>query len=954
MSSFDLSSFIHDLQNSIKGDVRFDSVSQSVYSVDASIFEVRPLGVAVPKDRDDLIRTVQVAAKHRVPIIPRGAGTGLTGACIGSGLIIDLSKSLKKILHIDYENEWALCEPGVVQSQLNEALSLQGYRLGPDTSTGNRATLGGMLGNNSAGANSLRYGKMCDHVESIELILSNGEVLQFEELDPSLWKEKCLENSTEGNIYRIAAQIARDYKEEILKRFPKIPRRVSGYNLDELLDPSKINLSKLIAGSEGTLGIVSQMKVKICKKPPYTALVVLHFHDVLESLQHVTSLLNFHPFGLEIVDGEVIRMGKVSPSMRGKLDWLKQEPESLLILQFDAEEESLLTDKLQSFEQWAATQHIGYARPCIRSVEEMAHVWEFRKSGLGLLMSRRSHSKAIAFIEDLSVHPNKIAGFIKRLKQYLKEQGKQAGMYGHAGAGLIHLRPYVDLKKPEETQKLVEMMEAVTDMVLEFGGSLTGEHGDGLLRSWLHEKFFGKKICQAFEKIKTAFDPTSTMNPGKIVHSKLPLQNLRAQQEKESLPFSTMLDFSSEGGFSFAVNMCNGNGQCRKPSSLMCPSFHASTDEWQTTRARAQALRHATNPGAFTNHDLYRVLDHCLECKGCKTECPSQVDMAKMKAEFLYHYQKKHGTPLRNHLFARIDKLNPMASLFPSLSNFFLERPLSRSLLSWLGLSEKRSLPSFAPKRFSSLVKSRNYLRSSKRKVVFFNDCFNEFNTPEIGLQSLHILELLGFDVIIPPWTCCGRPMISKGFLPQAKKQAESLSQLLLSFAEQGLPIIGLEPSCILTCQDDLFSLLPKESTKRISASCMTIDQFLASLIARKEFSLPFSLQKRQVKLHTHCHQKALVGSAPSLSVLRAVPGFTVSEIDSGCCGMAGSFGYEKEHYEMSMQIGSQRLFPAIQASSPGTVFIANGMSCRCQIQHGTQAKAQHLVEALTSSLLCN
>ncbi|MFT4552347.1 MAG: FAD/FMN-containing dehydrogenase/Fe-S oxidoreductase [Chlamydiales bacterium] len=947
---------IHDLEENLEGDVRFDAISKQIYSVDASIFEIQPIGVVLPKTEKDVITTVKIAAKHNIPITARGAGTGLTGGCIGKALIVDTSKYLSNILEINYDEEFAVCEPGVVQDQLNLALAAKGYRLGPDTSTGNRATIGGMIGNNSAGAHSLRYGKMVDHVEAVGLVLSNGDLINFEEIDEETWANKCQEKGREGEIYSQIRDTIKEYRQDILDNYPKIPRRVSGYNLDELVDRKSINLAKLITGSEGTLGIATKIRVKISKKPQCTALCALHFTDIVAALDLVPSLLEYDPYALEVIDGEVIKMGCVSPSMRGRLEWLSGEPDGLLVMEFDGNSKEELEKNISRFESWASHNNVGYKRSFLRTTAEQSHVWALRKAGLGLLMSRRTYSRAIAFIEDLAVAPEKIGAFIHKLREYLKEKGMSAGMYGHAGPGLVHVRPYVNLREPQEFDNMITMMKEVADMALDFGGALSGEHGDGLLRSWLNERMFGKRVIEAFIQVKQAFDPDKRMNPGKIIaHSPPSATNLRTNPALEPINIPTFLDFSQEGGFELAVDMCNGNAQCRKHNDLMCPSFHAHHDERHSTRARAQSLRSIVNgrvpKEAFTSHELHDVLDYCLECKGCKTECPSQVDMAKMKSEFLYQYQEKHGYSFRTSLFGNIGIVNQLGSLLPSLANFISGTRISKKMMALIGIAPERSLPAFSHERFSSWLSKQKEQAKSDKSVFLFVDTFTEFNCPEIGQAAYKLLTTLGYYVITQPWQCCGRPMLSKGMLKQAKVKAQNLIQSLHDHASKGIPIIGLEPSCILTIKDDLYSLVPESNALEVSKACITIDEFLAKLIEKGEFKLPFNKKELHIQVHTHCHQKSLVGSAPTLKVLRAVENFTVNEIDSGCCGLAGSFGYEKEHYKFSMKIGEDRLFPAIRKKNESTQVMANGMSCRSQISHGTQRKAKHLVEILFDAI---
>ncbi len=912
-----------DLKESIEGHVHFDSLTKKIYSVDASIFEMEPVGIIIPKNRQDIIAAVKIAKKHNVPIIPRGAATGITGGCIGKGLIIDTSTHLQNILEINYDEEYAICEPGVVQDRLNEALDSRGYRLGPDTSTGNRATLGGMVANNSAGGRSLRYGKMVDHVEAVEIILASGEACEFSA-------------GTKNPLVDEVTRIRDSYRTEIEKRFPKIPRRVSGYNLDELIKPEPLNLAKLIVGSEGTLGIITKIKVKISKKPLLTGQCLLFFEDMIAGMKQVPEILTHSPLSLEMIDDKIINLGRESPTMRGKLDWLPQDSKLIFVVEFDAPTLDALQEKLRRLE---SKNTLSLTDPAT-----LQNVRSLRKAGLGLLMSKRSYNNAIAFLEDISVSPEQLAPFMEKFRSYLQEKGKDAGIYGHAGSGCMHIRPYLDLRQPEEIALIKQMMLDISTLLLEHGGALSGEHGDGFIRSWLNKKMFGDKLYQAFVEVKNAFDPERRMNPGKIVEATFPQEELRITPQTKTVPLETFLDFSKEGGFPLAVDMCNGNGLCRKMENTMCPSFQATQEEFHGTRARAQSLRafiHGKLPTQkMDSHALYEVLDLCLSCKGCKTECPSQVDMAKMKAEFLHHYYKSHGAKWRDKLFAHIGDLYSIGSISPTLFNFF-----SKKTAVFLEITSDRPLPALASERFTSWF--RNYSQpNSNKSVVLFSDTFTEFTQPQIGKAAVKVLTTLGYHVIVPDWHCCGRPMISKGFLPQARKKAQKLIETLLPYAVQNIPIVGLEPSCLLTIKDDYPDLAKHPNMSQLIRACTTFDEFLST------HTLPLkALSPQEVLVHGHCHQKSLVGMQPTLDVLHAISGITPREIPSGCCGMAGSFGYEKEHADISKQIGELKLLPAVRAASPGSPIIASGTSCRSQIADFTPKEAIHLAEFIASLL---
>lgn len=944
-----------ELRESISGEVSFDAMVRKVYSVDASIYEIEPVGVVWPKTREDVIQAVRIANSHEVPIIARGAATGIVGGCIGKGLIIDTSKYLNRILHIDMGQEYALCEPGVVQDQLNAELASNGYRLGPDTSTGNRATLGGMIGNNSAGAYSLRYGKMVDHLEECELVLSSGEVLYFGPSDDAVYEAKRSLPGVEGRIYREIHRIQNDLSEDILAGFPDIPRRVSGYNFDELRKPGPLNVCKLITGSEGSLGVITRVKVRISPKPRATGLCIIHFRDLFAAFDSVGQLLSYKPLALEVMDRKVVEMGRLSPSMRGKLSWLKDNPDALFVAAFDGEDVDEVREKVNAFAADLVKRRIGYAHSCLFDPTEMANVWALRKSGLGLLLARRSYSRAIAFIEDLSVHPTKLGPLMRELDVLFHKYDKEAGCYGHAGPGCIHVRPYIDLGSESDRVVMRSMMEEAADIVLSLGGALSGEHGDGLTRSWLNKKMFGPKIYQGFIDLKRVFDPSGRMNPGKVISNQDFLDNLRFDPGMPKKSIETQFDYSAEGGLHLAVDMCNGNGQCRKREGLMCPSFQATLDERHSTRARAQSLRAIFNGRIgmeeWTGESLKEIMDLCLECKGCKMECPSEVDMAKLKAEFLYHYYGKHHRPLRDYLFGHIGKLNRLGSMTAPISNWIARRSVVKWLLGQIGIAPERDLPAFSSQRFSQWMEGCIAGPPGLERVALFNDSFTEFNVPQVGKAAYAVLRGLEFEVVVPPWTCCGRPLISKGLLKQAKKQAERLVDTFLPYAEEGMPIIGLEPSCILTIADDYPGLISTKEARLVASACITFDAYLSKMVDDDRFDLILRSDDRDVKVHGHCHQKSLVGMEATMNVLRALPHVDAEVINSGCCGVAGSFGYEQEHYELSRQIGELHLLPAVRASSPDTILIANGLSCRSQIAHGTGRTAIHLAEFIADRL---
>lgn len=944
------SEILKDLRNLTTCELRFDPISRKCYSVDASIYEVEPLGVAIPKTKQDVIQAIQIAYRHKVPIIARGAATGITGGCLGTGLILDLSKYLNKICEINIEKEYVICEPGVVQDALNGSLSPHGYRLGPDTSTGNRATLGGMLANNAAGSRSLHYGCMVDHVIETEIVLATGEVLKF---GPAA---SLPTQGLKGHIYAEILRLRDQYRNEIQARFPQIPRRVSGYNLDQLLKPGIPNIASLIVGSEGTLGIVTEMKLRISKKPRSLALAVLHFDNKVEAMFHIPNLLSFHPFSLEMIDDQILEIGRHTHQMKNKLEWLVNKPEAIFVAEFEGATPTDAHDKARFFANEMEKQKIGFAQVVLTNPEQMDNIWQVRKSGLGLLLSRRTYSRAIAFIEDLSIPPEKLAPFMAKFTKYLALQGKEAGIYGHVGSGCMHIRPYMDLRMEKEIELFQKMMLDVSDMILECGGAMSGEHGDGLIRSWLNQKMFGDKIYQAFLEVKKIFDPSNLMNPGKIVHGPPVNEHLRLDPHTKITPIKTFFDFHREGGFELAADLCNGNGLCRKKEGVMCPSFQVTQDEYDTTRARAQALRSIINgklpPDTICQPELLKILDLCIECKGCKSECPSQVDMAKMKAEVLYQHHQKYGYSFRSWLFGHVGTLFKLGFSFGNFFNKVTHSKLGKHLLDWVGITDKRNLPSVAPIRFSHWFQKNYIPHEGRKQVVLFNDTYTEFIAPEIGIAAVKVLHALGYHPILPPWKCCGRPLISKGILKQAQNYGKALVETLYPYANSGIPIVGIEPSCILTLKDEFRDLHLGIKAQSISEASKTFDEFVAEHVVRGKLPLVLRVEPSEVLLHGHCYQKALVGTKATLKVLKAIPGFEVREIDSGCCGMAGSFGYEKEHYPFSLKIAELKLLPAVRSASSRTQIVADGISCRTQIEHGSSRHAVHLAQFLASLIL--
>jgi FAD/FMN-containing dehydrogenase/Fe-S oxidoreductase len=954
------------LTERIAGDVRFDKMTRALYSTDASMFQVEPLGVVVPKHVEDVYAAMELAAQYQVPVLPRGGGTALAGQSVGEALILDFSTHLNRLLELNTEEGWARVEPGQVQDHFNAALNPHGFAFGPDTATSNRATIGGMAGNNSAGKGSVIYGKTVDHVIAVKSVLADGTRATFGPLDAAGLHARMRDTGTVGRVTREVLRICEENREEVQRRFPKILRRVSGYNLDEILKSGTPNFASLLVGSEGTLAVTTELKVKIVPKPHAKALLVVHFHDLVEAVTGNPLILEHGPSAMELVDRRIIEEALASPVFKGKTGWLQAHPDAILIVEFYGEDERELKGRIDKLEADLKRHKLGYAHVRATGDAQMNLVWNLRKAGLGLLMGTRIDPKPVAFVEDTAVDPARLPDFLRDFKKIVEKHGTDAGYYGHASVGCLHIRPFLDLRQPGEMKKMMAIFEDIASLVAEHGGTIAGEHGDGLARSWLIPRFFGEQLHAAFKQIKAAFDPDHRMNPGKIVEGPRPGGNLRLGEEYRRTPYEPSLDFSREGGFHFAIEMCNGNGQCRKMDGTMCPSFQATLDDRHSTRGRANALRAFISgrlgPDGLSSESMHEVMDLCLECKACKTECPSNVDMAKLKYEFLHHYQKTHGTPLRSRLFGNVEWINKLGCLTAPLSNWMLKSPLQKWAQAKIGIAPQRTLPPFANERFSRWFrrtdKYSQHDMKTRQSVVLFHDTFMEYNYPAVGKAAVHVLEAAGFNVVLPDKVCCGRPLISKGLLDQARRNARHNLDALKGYARQGLPIIGVEPSCILTVKDDYLDLLPGEDSKLVASQTTTIDEFVQELLKRGKLDLGGNgkesgreTAKTPVLLHGHCHQKSLVGTTPTLDVLKAIPGFQVSEIASGCCGMAGSFGYEAEKYELSIKIGEQRLLPAVRNAPEHALIVADGISCRQQIRHATGRDPKHLVEVVAERL---
>ena len=966
---------MNDLENAlrrvVRGSVRFDQGSKLLYSTDASMYQVEPIGVVIPRNADDVRAAVQVAREQKVALLPRGGGTSLTGQTVNRALVVDFTQYMNQVLEVNTEELWARVQPGLVQDELNHHVRSMGLLFGPDTSTSNRATLGGMIGNNSGGSHSLAYGLTVDHVIEIRALLVDGSEVVFGELTPAEFEAKTRAPGLEGQIYREVAAIRESYADEIRARYPKHWRRVAGYNLNELLGiairphsyagggngtPRKLSMARLVVGSEGTLLSILEAKVRLVRKPKATAVDVIHYHDMQEALESSQAILETGPYAVEVTDKLILDLARNNIEQARRMGWVQGDPAAIMIVEYTGENEAETKSKIEALEARRARDRFGYAGHVAHDAGEQRTIWNLRKAGLGLLLGMKGDKKPIAFVEDTCVEPRHLAQFVPRFKEIFAKHDTVGAYYGHCSVGCLHIRPVIDLKVPRGMEQVRAIADEITALVVEFGGTISSEHGDGRARSPFLERMYGPRMMEAFRKLKRAFDPDNRMNPGNIVDSPGILENLRYGVEYKTWSPVTMLDFSNEGGFAAAVEMCNGVGQCRKKlEGTMCPSYMATRDEEHSTRGRANALRAVLSgrlePKEFTGKRLYEVMDLCLECKGCKSECPANVDMAKMKYEFLHHYYKANGLPLRNRMFGHIERLNRLLSRMPALSNWLSSLSLNRWLMEKvLGIDRRRPLPALAKQTFTDWFNKRSAPAAAPRgEVVLFHDTFVTYNTPEIGRAAVQLLEAAGYRVVLVDRKCCGRPLISKGMLTEARGHAAWNVERLYPYAKRGVAIVGLEPSCILTVRDEWVDLLRTDEARTVAKQSALLEQFL---LREKErgLELRWASHGREALLHGHCHQKAIVGTAPTVNALTWA-GYKVSEVDSGCCGMAGSFGFEREHYEISVTLGNRRLAPAVKAAPAATEVVAPGISCRQQIQHLAGRRAKHPAEVLWEAL---
>jgi len=967
------------LSKELEGDLFVDKTIRTLYATDASAYREMPLAVAIPRSIADIKKLITFARIQKTSLIPRTAGTSLAGQVVGNGIIVDVSKNFTKILELNKEENWVRVQPGVIRDELNMFLKPHGLFFGPETSTANRAMIGGMVGNNSCGSNSIIYRSTREHLLEVNAILSDGTETTFKALNIDEFHEKCEALTLEGGIYKAVRGLLSNYDNqvEIRKQFPKksVERRNTGYAIDVLLDTAPFtagtedfNFCKLIAGSEGTLAFITEIKLNVDPLPPKEmGLLCVHFNSIDESLRANLIALKYKPRASELIDHYILECTKDNIEQNKNRFFVQGDPGAILVVEYSGKDREEITSIAKQVEADMRAQGLGYHFPLLFG-DDTKKIWTLRKAGLGLLSNLPGDEKAVPVIEDTAVDVNDLPAYIRDFNDILKKYDLHSVHYAHAGSGEIHLRPIINLKTVEGNQLFRTIAEEIAILVKKYDGSLSGEHGDGRLRGEFIKQMVGEKNYQLLKDVKRTWDPENIFNPNKIVDTPPMNTMLRYTPGQHTPEFKTVFRFHNQDVLQHA-EQCNGSGDCRKTplsGGTMCPSFMATRNEKDTTRARANILRefltNSDKMNRFDHKEIYEVMDLCLSCKGCKSECPSNVDVAKLKAEFLQHYYDANGVPFRSRLIANFSTFGKLGSIMPGLYNFAVTAPgLSTLIKRFSGFAIKRSMPTLGKTTVKSWYDKHQKTKDTKHKtqnktVYLFCDEFTNYNDSEIGIKGILLLEKLGYEVIIPEHGESGRASLSKGLIRDAKKIVNKNIALLSPIITAETPLIGIEPSAILTFRDEYPDLADDDklaAANALAKNVFLIDEFIAAEIEKGYInSNQFTKEKKEIKLHGHCQQKALSSVAPSVKMLSLPENYTVETIHSGCCGMAGSFGFEKEHYELSMNIGEMVLFPAVRKHPEDGIVAAPGTSCRHQIKDGTGKIALHTVEVLYDALI--
>jgi FAD/FMN-containing dehydrogenase/Fe-S oxidoreductase len=917
------------------------------------MYSIEPAAVLFPRRDEDVVAALGVARDFGVPVTARGAGTSLAGQTVGAGLVLDFSRHMNGILELDPAGARARVQPGVVQDDLNRAAGRHGLRFGADTSTSNRATLGGMIGNNSSGTHSVRFGTTRDHVRTLEAVLADGARVRLEPVSDSERAQRAALTTLEGTIYRGLPELVERHRAVIARDHPTFWRQAGGYRLDRLARAdTPFDLAKFVVGSEGTLALVTEAELDLIPRPAAQAIAVGHFHSTAEAVEAARAALGHDAAAIELMDHMILELSRRRPEYAALSDLLEGTPQALLFVTFFGDNEAEAAARVEDLAaEWSRDGH-GYHTLRAVSAEHRAALLKVRKAGLGLLMAAASGGRRpLAFVEDTAVPPARLPEYVAEFAAVLERHGLKAGFYGHCSVGCLHIRPFVDAGDPAEVETMHEVAAEIVALVARYEGVNSSEHGDGLARSEFNPVVFGEPLYAAMREVKRLFDPEGRLNPGKIVDAPAMTEHLRDAALPPAGKLATGLRFA-EGSMRDAADRCMNIGACRKTDAgVMCPSYMATREEQHTTRGRANALVKALSMpdprSALGDERLHEIMDLCLECKACKRECPLSVDMASLKSEFLAQYQQIHGTPLRSRVFGAIRRLNRVGAATAPLSNLPGKLgPVRRSLDVRLGIAPERPLPQFERETLMRWFARRSAPAGPfpRGELLFLADSFTSYTEPEVGRACIELLEAAGWRVALESRGCCGRASLSKGLLDPARSMAAALVSRLVPYAACGIPIVGCEPSCVSTLRDDYAALLPDDPDARLVAGhVQLVPELLLAAIDDGALRLdPVALAGRRIVLHTHCHEKALGAARATRDLLERIPGAIVEELDVGCCGMAGSFGFESEHYELSMQIGALRLFPSLEAAPPDVLVAATGVSCRQQIAHGTSRRARH------------
>ncbi len=963
------------LADTLHGELFFDNTMRTLYATDASSYREMPLAVAIPKTKADIARLISFAAANNTSLIPRTAGTSLAGQVVGNGIVVDVSKNFTKIIELNKEEGWVRVEPGVIRDELNLFLKPHGLFFGPETSTANRAMIGGMVGNNSCGSNSVIYKSTREHLLEVTAYLSDGSEVVFKTISNDDFHAKCELDSLEGKLYKSLRSMLSNYdnQQEIRKEFPKksIVRRNTGYAIDVLVDASPFtaggpafNFCNLIAGSEGTLAFITEIKLQVVPAPAKeTGLLCVHFNTIDESLRANLIGLKYNPSASELIDHYILECTKENKEQSKNRFFVEGDPGAILVIEFVRETREEILALTNAVEADMRAAGLGYHFPVLFG-SDTKKIWTLRKAGLGLLSNLPGDEKAVPVIEDTAVDVNDLPAYIRDFNELLKKHGLYSVHYAHAGSGEIHLRPIINLKTVEGNQLFRTIAEEVATLVKKYQGSLSGEHGDGRLRGEFIKQMVGEKNYKLLREVKYTWDPKGIFNPNKIVDTPSMNSMLRYEPGQSTPAFETIFRFHKQDILQHA-EQCNGSGDCRKThlsGGTMCPSYMATRDEKDTTRARANILRefltHSTQQNRFNHKEIYDVMSLCLSCKACKSECPSNVDMAKLKAEFLQHYYDANGVPFRSTLIANFTASAKLGSIAPGMYNFVMQNKMLGGIIKRaVGFAVERSMPAISKQTLKAWYR-KNYVAPQHpvKRVYLFCDEFTNYNDAHIGIKAVQLLTALGYDVVIPVHEESGRTWLSKGLVRKAKVIANKNIELLSAVVSDKSPLIGIEPSAILTFRDeypDLASDKNLVAAENLAHNSFYIDEFIAKEITAGNITKEvFTTNAKTIVLHGHCQQKAVGSLADSVTALSLPTNYTVQTIPSGCCGMAGSFGYEKEHYDVSMKIGELVLFPSVRKNASTCTVAAPGTSCRHQIKDGTGEKALHPVEILLEALL--